>query len=420
MPGGVNSPVRAFRSVGSDPLFARSARGALLTATDGRDYIDYCMSFGPLILGHAHPEVVDAIIGAARRGTSYGVTTEAEVELAETIRDAVPSMQRVRLVSSGTEACMTAIRLARGATGRDKILKFAGCYHGHADSVLVRAGSGVAGIATASSAGVPAAFAAETLVARYNHPDEVAQLVRDHGHELAAIFVEPVAANMGLVQPAEGFLAFLRAQADACGALLVFDGVISGFRFCYGEYQACCGVTPDLTCLGKIIGGGMPVGALGGRADLMEQLAPLGPVYQAGTLSGNPVSVAAGLATLRRLQADQPYPQLEAKTRRLTDAITAIAADLSLAVQVPTYGSLFTVLFTERPIRGFDDIASTQTESFQCLFRELLARGIYIPPSPFEVCFLSTAHTDEQLERTITAWREALTTVATTRPSQKE
>ena len=412
MPGGVNSPVRAFRSVGADPIFARSAKGAALTTTDGRELIDYCMSFGPLILGHAHPDVVQAVTEAASRGTSYGVTTEAEIELAELIRDAIPSMERVRLVSSGTEACMSAIRLARGATGRNKILKFEGCYHGHADALLVKAGSGVAGIAAASSAGVPEACAADTLVARYNQREDVEQLIREHGTELAAILVEPVAANMGLVKPADGFLSFLRDQADACGAMLVFDGVICGFRFCFGEYQNICGVTPDLTCLGKIIGGGMPIGALGGRAELMEQLAPLGPVYQAGTLSGNPVSVAAGLATLKRLKADQPYEALENTTQKLTDALREQAEARSLPLQIPTIGSLFALLFTDTPIRGFADIEQTSQERFHALFHALLDEGIYLPPSPFEVCFLSTAHEDEHIQRTIDAWAEALKKVA--------
>lgn len=412
MPGGVNSPVRAFRSVGADPIFAKSAEGAMLTTTDDRKLIDYCMSFGPLILGHAHPDVVEAVTEAAARGTSYGVTTEAEIELAELIKDAVPSMERVRLVSSGTEACMTAIRLARGATKRNKILKFEGCYHGHADALLVKAGSGVAGIATASSSGVPEGCANDTLVARYNHREDVERLIKELGDDLAAILVEPVAANMGLVKPADGFLQFLREQADACGALLVFDGVICGFRFCFGEYQHICGVTPDLTCLGKIIGGGMPIGALGGRADLMEQLAPLGSVYQAGTLSGNPVSVAAGLATLKRLQQDQPYAELEEKTQTLTSSLLEIAAELNIPLQLPSIGSLFAIVFTNQPIRGFADIEQTSQEIFHRLFHALLEQGVYLPPSPFEVCFLSTAHMKDHFQHTIEAWRKALQQVA--------
>jgi glutamate-1-semialdehyde 2,1-aminomutase len=411
MPGGVNSPVRAFRSVGSEPIFAQSARGAMLTTTDGNALIDYCMSFGPLILGHAHPDVVQAVTEAAMRGTSYAVTTEAEIEMAELIHAAIPSMERVRLVSSGTEACMTAIRVARGATNRVKILKFGGCYHGHADCLLVKAGSGVAGIATASSAGVPAVCANQTLVARYNQREDVEKLVREHGHELAAILVEPVAANMGLVLPDHDFLQFLREQADACGALLIFDGVICGFRFCFGEYQNICGVRPDLTCLGKIIGGGMPIGALGGRADLMEHLAPLGNVYQGGTLSGNPVSVAAGLATLKRLQADQPYADLEKKTQRLVHAIHQLAAARDIPLQLPTLGSVYAIVFTDQPIRSFEAVETTRQDRFNHLFHALLERGIYLPPSPFEVCFLSTAHTDTQLDHTLVAWEAALDTM---------
>jgi glutamate-1-semialdehyde 2,1-aminomutase len=413
MPGGVNSPVRAFKSVGSEPIFARSACGARLTTTDGRELIDYCMSFGPLILGHAHPDVVQAVTHAAQLGTSYAVTTEAEIEMAELIQTAIPSMERVRLVSSGTEACMTAIRVARGATGRNKILKFGGCYHGHADCLLVKAGSGVAGIATASSAGVPDACAKQTLVARYNHREDVERLVKEHGTELAAILVEPVAANMGLVLPAPGFLQFLREQADACGALLIFDGVICGFRFCFGEYQNLCGVRPDLTCLGKVIGGGMPIGAVGGRADLMEHLAPLGAVYQGGTLSGNPVSVAAGLAQLRRLQTDNPYAGLEQKTQKLTAAIRTQAAALGIPLQIPELGSIFAIVFTDQPIRDFEAVEQTRQDLFHTLFHALLERGIYLPPSPFEVCFLSTAHTDADLQLTIDAWGAALQTLAT-------
>ncbi len=414
MPGGVNSPVRAFRAVGSEPIFARRAHGATLTTTDGETLIDYCMSFGPLILGHAHPDVVEAVAEAAQWGTSYAVTTEAEIEMAELIREAIPSMERVRLVSSGTEACMTAIRVARGATGRNKILKFGGCYHGHADCLLVKAGSGVAGIATASSAGVPQACAKQTLVARYNHPEDVEALVTEHGDDLAAILVEPVAANMGLVLPADGFLQHLREQADRCGALLIFDGVICGFRFCFGEYQRLCGVTPDLTCLGKIIGGGMPIGAVGGRADLMEHLAPLGAVYQGGTLSGNPVSVAAGLATLRRLRADQPYAELEAKTQRLTAGIQELAAARQIDLQLPTLGSLFAIVFTAEPIRSFEAVELTRQDLFHQLFHSLLRRGIYLPPSPFEVCFLSTAHDDGHIDRTLAAWDVALTELTQT------
>lgn len=402
MPGGVNSPVRAFRSVGGEPIFARRASGAYLETVDGRKLVDFCQSFGPMILGHAHPEVVQAIARSAQDGTSFAVTTEAEVEMAELLRSAIPSLERVRLMSSGTEACMTAVRVARGFTRRDKVLKFSGCYHGHSDGMLVKAGSGVAGIASASSAGVPASYAEHTLVARYNHREDVADVVRKHGHELAAILVEPVAANVGLMMPEDGFLAFLRAQCDACGALLVFDEVISGFRFTFGGYQQICGVRPDLTCLGKIIGGGLPVGAVGGRADVMERLAPLGDVYQAGTLSGNPVSVAAGLATLRCLKRLDPYARLQARTEALVKRIARAG------VVIPSFGSIFSIFFADRAPRDFDEVLATRKESYVKLFHAMLAAGIYLPPSPFEVAFLSEAHDDAALELAGKAFVEAL------------
>lgn len=408
MPGGVNSPVRAFRSVGGEPIYARSARGAELTTTDGRTLIDYCMSFGPLILGHAHPAVVEAVQQAVMRGTSYAVTTEAEIEMAELIREAIPSMERVRLVSSGTEACMTAIRLARGFTGREKVLKFSGCYHGHADCMLVKAGSGVAGIASASSAGVPHGCAANTLVARYNHLEDVDALISEHGSDLAAIVVEPVAANVGLIMPDNGFLDGLRARADAVGALLMFDEVINGFRFTFGGYQNLCGVKPDITCLGKIIGGGMPVGAVGGRADVMEHLAPLGDVYQAGTLSGNPVSVAAGLATLRWLKDNNPYAALERDTAYLVSAIQIAASRNSIPVTIPTLGSIFSVFFGDFAVRDFDDVMRTEKDRYIKVFHALMKHGVYMPPSPYEVSFLSVAHTEQHLRKTIAAWEVAL------------
>ncbi|HMP77352.1 MAG TPA: glutamate-1-semialdehyde 2,1-aminomutase [Kiritimatiellia bacterium] len=399
MPGGVNSPVRAFRSVGREPLYARRAHGPYLETEDGEILIDFCMSFGPLILGHAPEVVVEAVARATRLGTSFAVTTKAEIEMAELIKLAIPSIERVRLVSSGTEACMTAVRVARGFTGRNKILKFSGCYHGHADCLLVKAGSGVAGVASASSAGVPAACAADTLVARFNHREDVEALVREHGNDLAAIIVEPVAANVGLIPPEPGFLEFLREQATACGALLVFDEVISGFRFCFGGYQNLCGVTPDLTCLGKLIGGGLPVGALGGRADVMERLAPMGDVYQAGTLSGNPVSVAAGLAILRHLHRHPPYDLIELRTRHLVAAIEAAARAAGRSVRVPTMGSVFSIFFTDRAPRDFDDVLATDKDAYVRMFHALLERGVYLPPSAFEVSFLSTAHDDEALAK---------------------
>ncbi len=411
MPGGVNSPVRAFSAVGGEPIFAKRGHGPYLETTDGRTLIDFCMSFGPLILGHAHPSVVNAVTEAVQAGTSYAVTTEAEIELAELIRSGIPSMERLRLVSSGTEACMTAIRLARGATGRSKILKFSGCYHGHGDCLLVKAGSGVAGIASASSAGVPEAFARHTLVARYNHIGDVESIVAQQGDELAAIILEPIAANMGLVPPAPGFLEQVADLAHSCGALVIFDEVISGFRFTFGGYQNQCGITPDLTTLGKIIGGGMPIGAVGGRANLMEQLAPLGPVYQAGTLSGNPVSVAAGKATLECLRDSDPYDELDQRTSALVQKIVDAATAAGHPIQVPQLGSLFSLFFTDRPVRNFDDVMATDKDKFSPLFNNLLERGVYLAPSPFEAGFLSTAHDDNVLATAATAFEESFAAI---------
>lgn len=407
MPGGVNSPVRAFRSVGGHPIYAKQARGAELETTDGRKLIDYCMSFGPLILGHAHSSVIEAVQQAVTLGTSYAVTTEAEIEMAELIREAIPSMERVRLVSSGTEACMTAIRLVRGFTGREKVLKFSGCYHGHADCMLVKAGSGVAGIASASSAGVPVGCAANTLVARYNHLEDVDAVLNEHGKDLAAIVVEPVAANVGLILPDPDFLDGLRERATRVGALLIFDEVINGFRFTFGGYQNLCGIKPDITCLGKIIGGGMPIGAVGGRADIMERLAPLGDVYQAGTLSGNPVSVAGGLATLRWLRDHPPYAALERKTASLVAALNISSTRRGVKVTIPTFGSVFSVFFGQHVVRDFDDVMRTDKDRYVQAFHSLMASGIYMPPSPFEVSFLSVAHTDQHLEKTVAAWDAA-------------
>ncbi|MFH0909766.1 MAG: glutamate-1-semialdehyde 2,1-aminomutase [bacterium] len=402
MPGGVNSPVRAFKSVGGDPIFVRRAQGARLETVDGRSLIDFCMSFGPSILGHADPDVTKAIAEAAARGTSYAVTTEAEIEMAELIKEAFPGIDRVRLVSSGTEACMTAVRVARGFTSRNKILKFSGCYHGHADGMLVKAGSGVAGIASASSAGVPASYAEHTLVARYNAREDVASLFATHGHDIAAIIVEPVAANVGLILPEPGFLEFLRTQSAASGALLIFDEVISGFRLTFGGYQNLCGVRPDLTCLGKIIGGGMPVGAVGGRVDVMERLAPLGDVYQAGTLSGNPVSVAAGLAALRKLKRLNPYPTLAERTRNFVQTLE------SAGTRIPSIGSIFSIFFAAKTPASFEDVLQTDKAQYVKLFHALLQRGVYLPPSPFEVSFLSVAHDDATLEIAANAFRESM------------
>ncbi len=417
IPGGVNSPVRAFRAVGGTPIFARRAEGAYLHTSDGRRLVDFCMSFGPLILGHAPLEVLAAMGEAAARGTSFAVTTEAEIELAEEIVSAIPSVDRVRLVNSGTEACMTALRIARAATGRHRILKFSGGYHGHVDALLVRAGSGVVGLAEASSAGVPREWAQQTLVARFNHIEDVAGLLGQYGHETAAVILEPIPANAGLIPPAPGFLRAVADRAAAAGALLIWDEVITGFRFGWGSVQTIepGNIRPDLICLGKIIGGGLPVGAVGGRAAFMDLLAPEGPVYQAGTLSGNPVSVAAGLATLRRLKAERPWPELERRTCAYVSELQRLASAVGLPLSFAVRGSLFSVIFAEAPPACFEDIPPTQSEHFRPLFQELLAGGVYLPPSAFEVAFLSTAHTDAVLESTLPVWRRALESLASAR-----
>ena len=408
-PGGVNSPVRAFRGVGGTMLVARRAHGPWLETEDGRRFVDFCMSFGPLILGHAHPEVVAAVTHAAANGTSYALTTAAEIELGETIREAIPSIEKLRLVNSGTEACMTAIRLARAATGRNKILKFSGCYHGHADGLLVRAGSGVAGLAAATSAGIPAALVQHTLVARFNHIQDVERLFAEYGHDIAALIVEPIPANVGLLEPQSGFWSALHRMANAHGALVIWDEVITGFRLTWGSCRALEPDTPapDLICLGKIIGGGLPVGAVGGRADLMDLLAPLGPVYQAGTLSGNPVAVAAGLATLRVLRRELPYDWLAQRTREYLAALRALAVEAGVEVTLRHRGSIWSVFFTPHAPECFEDIPATHAERFRVAFHQLLREGVYLPPSAYEVAFMSTAHTEDVLESTLPAWRHA-------------
>ena len=408
IPGGVNSPARAFKSVGGHPLYAERAEGPFLYTRDGRKLLDFCLSFGPMILGHADPDVVKALRDAAGKGTSYAVTTEAEIEMAELLTGSIGVMDKVRLVNSGTEAVMTALRLARGFTGRDKILKFSGCYHGHTDSMLVQAGSGVAGIASASSAGVTAEAAGSTLVCPFNDLEAVETLVREHGAELAAIVVEPIAANMGLVLPKPKYLLRLRELCDEVGALLIFDEVIVGYRLTFGAFANLCCAKPDLITLGKIIGGGLPIGAVGGRAAVMDFLAPDGPVYQAGTLSGNPLCMAAGLASLRKLQALDPYPVLAERCVRLTDAMKEAAESKGIPVAIPRDGSMFSIFFRESEPQNFAEVMDSDTDRFTKVFHAMLAAGIYLPPSPFETSFLSVQHSDSLLDQMLSACGKAL------------
>ena len=399
IPGGVNSPVRAMRAVGLDePFFVARGDGAYLDDGDGNRYLDWVLSWGPLLFGHADPATVEAVRDAALRGTSFGAPTEAEVELAAEIADAVPSVEKVRLVSSGTEAAMSALRLARGFTKRDRILKFAGCYHGHADALLASAGSGLATLGIPSTPGVPSAVTRDTIVCPYNDVDAVAEAVMRYGEGLAAIIVEPVAGNMGVVPPVDGFLDALRALCDASGALLVFDEVITGFRVARGGAQERFGITPDLTILGKIVGGGLPLAAFGGRSEIMDQLAPSGPVYQAGTLSGNPLATAAGLSVLRRLRDPAVYDELERKGARLEAGLTELG-------RVGRVGAMLTMFMTDGGVRNFDDAQTCDTERYGALFRHLLQRGIYVAPSQFEAMFVSLAHSDEDIDRTIAAVR---------------
>ncbi|HYT66056.1 MAG TPA: glutamate-1-semialdehyde 2,1-aminomutase [Vicinamibacterales bacterium] len=412
LPGGVDSPVRAFKAVGATPLFIDCARGARIRDVDGHTYIDYVMSWGPLIHGHAPKGLLKALAAAAARGTSFGAPTELETRLAQRVAMLMPSMERVRFVSSGTEAAMSAVRVARAATRRDRIVKFEGCYHGHADPFLVQAGSGALTLGVPTSPGVPAAAAADTLLARYNDLASVEAVVDRYADQIAAIIVEPIAGNIGVVPPRDGFLAGLRAICDRRGILLVFDEVISGFRASAGGAQRLFGIKPDLTCLGKIIGGGLPVGAYGGRAALMDLVAPAGPVYQAGTLSGNPLAMTAGLWSLGEL-SPKLYRHLARLGSHLASGLADAARDAGVAMQVNAFGSLVTPFFTSAPVRDFQSAMEADTAMYGKFFRGMLARGIYPPPSQFEAWFLSGAHTERDVEQTVRAARAALKHVTT-------
>jgi len=412
MPGGVNSPVRAFKAVGGTPFFVARGEGCYLWDVDGNRFIDFVCSWGPLILGHAHPEVVAAVKEAVERGTTYGAPTELEVALAEKIQQAFPSMEMLRLVNSGTEATMSAIRAARGYTGRKKIVKFEGCYHGHADYLLVKAGSGAATFSIPDSAGVPEGTAQDTIVLPYNDIEAFNKTMDAMGEEIAAVIVEPIAGNMGVVLPKPDFLAALRQKTEKHGVVLIFDEVITGFRVAYGGAQSLYGIKPDMTCLGKIVGGGFPLAAYGGRKEIMQTVAPLGPVYQAGTLSGNPVAVTAGLKTLEILERDNPYPELERRTKQLTQVISEAAKEAGVPVQINQIASMFTVFFTDQPVVDYASARRSDTQRYARFFHALLERGVYFPPSQFEAAFLSTAHDDEALSFAQDAVRSAMKAIA--------
>lgn len=412
MPGGVNSPVRAFRAVGGDPIFMGSGKGSHITSEDGVSYIDYLMSWGPLILGHCHPEVTEALARQIEKGTSFGAATTGEVEMAERICGAFPSIERVRLVNSGTEATLSALRVARGATGRDKILKFDGCYHGHSDSLLVKAGSGVATLCLPDSPGVPRALAELTLTAPYNDVAALDQVFALHGGELAAAIIEPVAGNMGCVTPEPAFLQRLRALTAKHGAVLIFDEVMTGFRVSYGGAQKLYGILPDMTTLGKVIGGGLPVGAFGGKAELMDLVAPAGPVYQAGTLSGNPLAVAAGLKTLEIIHREGFYENLENVSARLAEGLAAEAKSAGVPLTLNRAGSMFTMFFTSKPVTDYASAKQADVRAFAAFFQAMLARGVYLPPSQFEAAFVSSAHSDQDVGKTLEAAAAAFKALA--------
>ncbi len=412
IPGGVNSPVRAFRSVGSDPLFIKRASGSHIYDEDNNEYIDYVGSWGPMILGHTHPDVVSAVKLCLENGSSFGAPTELEITLAQMVIDAVPSIEMVRMVSSGTEATMSAIRLARGYTGRDKIIKFSGCYHGHADSLLVKAGSGAATFGVPDSPGVPADFAKHTLTAEFNSLESVKKLVIENIGQIACIIVEPVAGNMGTVPPKPGFLEGLREISTNEGIILIFDEVMSGFRVAYGGAQSLYAVTPDMTTLGKIIGGGLPVGAFGGRRDIMEKLSPTGGIYQAGTLSGNPLAMTAGIATLKLLQTPGFYEQLEEKSNHLAEGIAKAAKDAGYPVYSTRVGSMFCTFFTSRDVYDWPTASACDTKAFARFFLAMLNKGIYLAPSQFETAFVSAAHGIKEIEATIEAAQDCFKLIA--------
>lgn len=409
LPGGVNSPVRAFKGVGGEPVFIRRAMGAYLEDVQGRRLIDFIGGYGPMILGHGHPAVVEAIENAAHCGQSFGVPTVEEVDLAELILSALPGADMIRLVNSGTEATMSALRLARAATGRTKVVKFVGCYHGHADPFLVAAGSGAATIGVPSSPGVPAAVTAATLLAPYNDLESVAEHFGREADQIAAVIVEPIAGNMGLVPPSDGFLAGLRELCTRHGAILIFDEVMTGFRVAWGGAQTLFGIVPDLTCLAKVIGGGLPIGAYAGRRDLMEQIAPSGPVYQAGTLSGNPIAVAAGRATLELLRADSGaiYADLEDTSSRLEKAIKAAARRQGVDCQLQRQGSMLGIFMTDSPVVDLAEVDQTDRDGWVRVFHHLLSAGIHLPPSPYETLFVSAAHGEVEIERSAVAFEAA-------------
>ncbi|MCH7895818.1 MAG: glutamate-1-semialdehyde 2,1-aminomutase [Candidatus Methylomirabilales bacterium] len=412
LPGGVNSPVRAFRAVGGCPFFIERGEGARIFDVDGKVYIDYVGSWGPLILGHAHPQVVRALQKAVERGTSYGAPTELEVTLARGVTEALPSVEMVRFVSSGTEAVMSALRVARAYTKRDKIVKFAGCYHGHVDSLLVKAGSGALTLGIPNSAGVPQAVVKETITLSYNNLDQLREVMEAVGGEVACVIVEPVAGNMGVVPPRPGFLEGLRELTHQYGALLIFDEVITGFRVSYGGAQGLYGVRPDLTCLGKIIGGGLPVGAYGGRQAMMEQVAPLGPVYQAGTLAGNPLAMTAGIETLNLLRDEGVYRDLEERGRALAEGMEEAYRRANLSCCLNRVGSMWTLFFTQGPVQDERDIERIESKRYATFFGAMLDRGISLPPSQFEAAFLSAAHTSQDVAITVEAAQEALQVVS--------